>query len=85
MIFVESKYGSRWKGVVLKEYSIYCHYPKKYKGVGYIVLVIKDRNGNIPNKRIIHSRNKDWFKVIEPFDISNINTDWFKNYKNSIR
>lgn len=78
MKFVQSRYGSRWRGVVLEEYSISVSYPKKYKGTGYKVLIVRDRNGNIPNRRIIHSRNEHWFVKTEPIDISNINKDWFK-------
>jgi hypothetical protein len=76
--FVRSKYRSKWKGIVLSTYDIRGSYPKSYKGIGYNVLIIKDKNGNTPNRRIIRSLNKDWFEEIEPFDINHINKDWYK-------
>ena len=78
MKFVISLYGSRWKGLVLDTYSIQTSFLKKYKGIGYRVLILKDKNGNTSRKRIIKSMNKDWFKEITPFSISNINPDWLK-------
>ena len=53
-------------------------YPKKYKGVGYKVLILIDRSGNRMRKRIIKSRNREWFEQIAPFDISWVNPDWLK-------
>lgn len=75
-LFVKSKYSSPFIGIVLEEYVISTSYPKKYKGIGYKVLVVKDKSGNIPRKRIIHERNKEWFVKVKLFDISYINKDW---------
>lgn len=75
-IFVESRYSSRWKGIVLEEYDIQTTYPSKYRGVGYKVLVLLDRNGKRVKDRNIIRRNKDWFKVIPALDITWVNKDW---------
>ena len=70
--FVKSKYLSPWSGVVIDK--------KNRTGINplYLILVLKDKNGNIPRKRIIKTLDSDWTIEIEKFDISNINRDWFK-------
>jgi len=70
--FVKSKYSSHWSGVVIDK--------KKRTGINplYLILVLKDKNGNIPRKRIIKTLDSSWTIEIDKFDISNINQDWLK-------
>jgi len=80
MKFVESKYRSRWKGVIIDEkphkYKIR---NKKYDIKLYMVLILFTPSGHIQRKRIIRRTNSLWCKEIEQLDVSGINPDWFKN------
>jgi hypothetical protein len=70
--FVKSKYSSAWSGVVIDK--------KNRTGMNplYLILVLKDKNGNTPRKRIIKTLDSAWTIEIDKFDISYINQDWFK-------
>lgn len=70
--FVKSKYASAWSGVVVDK-----KHRTGYNDL-YMILVLKDKNGNIPRKRIIKTLDSAWTIEIDKFDISNINEDWFK-------
>lgn len=74
--FVASRHKSPFIGVVLDR--------KKRNGVGDLlsILVVKDRRGNIPRKRIMKVLDEAWTKEVLPFDISHINKDWFANMPN---
>lgn len=74
--FVKSNYKSSWKGIVLDIYTLpkYCNIePTVYK-----VLIVQDKNGNTPRKKIIKRLNRNWLEEIEPFDITHINKDWYE-------
>lgn len=70
--FVKSKYSSAWSGVVIDK--------KNRTGTTplYLILVLKDKNGNTPRKRIVKTLDSAWTIEIDKFDISNINEDWLK-------
>lgn len=70
--FVKSKYSSAWSGVVIDK--------KNRTGINplYLILVLKDKNGNTPRKRILKILDSSWTIEIDKFDISNINQDWLK-------
>ena len=70
--FVKSKYSSAWSGVVIDK--------KNRTGINplYLILVLKDKNGNTPRKRIVKTLDSSWTVEIDKFDISNINEDWLK-------
>ena len=70
--FVKSKYSSPWSGVVIDK--------KNRTGINplYLILVLKDKNGNTPRKRIVKTLDSSWTVEIDKFDISNINEDWLK-------
>lgn len=70
--FVKSKYSSAWSGVVIDK--------KNRTGINplYLILVLKDKNGNTPRKRIVKTLDSAWTIEIDKFDISNINEDWLK-------
>jgi hypothetical protein len=70
--FVKSKYKSRWKGVIIDK-----QHRTGFDDL-YLVLVLKDKNGNVPRKRTIKRIADNWTEEINKFDISNINKDWFK-------
>ena len=71
--FVRSRYLSPWSGVVIG---------RKNRGGDsnplYLILILKDRKGNTPRKRIIKILDSFWTVEIDKFDISNINQDWLK-------
>lgn len=70
--FVKSKYASPWIGIVLNEQ------PRvKYKSL-FTILIIEDKSGNTPRKRIIKTLDEAWTEEVDNFDISHINKDWFK-------
>jgi len=71
--FVKSKYSSGWSGVVIDK--------KNRTGINplYLIIVLKDKNGNTPRKRIIKILDSAWTIEIAKFDISNINQDWLKD------
>lgn len=68
--FVKSKYASAWSGVVIDK--------KHRTGINdlYLILVLKDKNGNTPRKRIIKTLDASWTIEIDKFDITHINKDW---------
>ena len=70
--FVKSEYLSAWSGVVIDK--------KNRKGISplYLILVLKDKNGNTPRKRMVKMLDSGWTVEIDKFDISNINEDWLK-------
>lgn len=70
--FVKSKYSSAWSGVVIDK--------KNRTGINplYLILVLKDKNGNTPRKRIVKTLDSAWTIEIDKFDIANINEDWLK-------
>jgi hypothetical protein len=76
--FVKSKYKSPWVGVIIDK--------KHRTGMNdlYLILVLKDRNGNIPRKRMLKTLDSFWITEVDSFDISNINKDWFKLIKLNI-
>lgn len=73
--FVKSKYASPWVGIVLDK--------KHRTGINdlYTILIVEDRLGNTPRKRIIATLDSAWTQEINKFNISHINKDWFINYK----
>lgn len=67
---VISHFRSRWRGVILDI--------EKYQSTTICtVLVIKDRNGNTPRKRILRKLSIWWLTECEDLDTSHINKDWF--------
>lgn len=65
--FVKSQYNAKWDGIILREWpSGRC-----------LVLIVRHRNGSTPKRRIIIRIHIGWLKPIEPFDISEINENWF--------
>lgn len=62
-----SAFTSNWCGLVL-------HTHKDYN----LILVLKDKNGNTPRKRITKIAHTLLLEEIPSFDISHINKDWFK-------
>lgn len=70
--FVKSKYASPWIGIVLHKQ------PRvKYLDL-YTILIVEDKSGNTPRKRIIKTLDEGWTEEVYSFDISHINKDWFK-------
>lgn len=69
-MFVQSKYKSNWKGVVLKVIN------RENLEPLFVVLILKDRLGNKPRKRILKKYSSFWFIKIKEIDISNYNKDW---------
>lgn len=65
--FVMSYHKSCWTGIILYSFPAGTH----------LVLVIKDRNGHRPRKRIAHIRSGLKLKLVEPVDITDINLRWF--------
>lgn len=76
--FVKSNYKSAWKGIVLDIYTFEHKCYRNTKYVVYKVLIVKDKNGNTPRKKIIKRLNRNWLEEIEPFDITHINKDWYE-------
>ena len=72
--FVRSRYSSPWIGVVVDEIN-------RTNSKLYVMVVVKDRNGNKPRKRMVKYLDSRWTVDIDKFDISNLNKDWFKNIK----
>lgn len=71
--FVISHYDSPWIGIVLD-------YKKRTNNKSFLlVLVLKDKNCNLPRKRILKILDESWTREIPPFDISHVNKDWFTN------
>jgi hypothetical protein len=67
---VISHFRSHWKGVILDI--------EKYPSTTICtVLIIKDRNGNTPRKRILRKLSIWWLTECEVIDTSHINKDWF--------
>ena len=83
MKFVKSKYASPWTGVVLKEWDK----KRRKEGINpfrgydkwkvFLVLVTHDKSGNKMRKRYLKTFSAGWMKIIESFDLSKINKDWF--------
>jgi hypothetical protein len=71
--FVKSKFASRWTGIVLdiKE--------RKGRNPVYLILIIKDKNGITPRKRILTVLDSYWTAEVNKFDLSFLNRDWLKN------
>ena len=79
MKYVKSNYAAPWTGVVLNQV-------KRGSGLGDLCLVLttKDKNGNIPRKRILKIFDVFWLNEIKPFSLSEINPDWFTNLENTV-
>lgn len=82
--FVRSEFRSRWEGVVIKVETGRC---KKWANGGYYssvtytdctVLILRDKNGNVPHRRIIKYLDAGWLTEIPSIDMSHINKDWLK-------
>ena len=71
--FVEIYYRSKYIAVILDRLN-------KSNNVGYLylILIVRDRLGNIPKRRILHIFSQGWTKPVKAIDISNINSDWFR-------
>ena len=74
--FVKSKYASRWCGIVLDKKN-----RTKYNPL-YLILILKDKNGNTPRKRILKRLDSSYTIEVGNIDLSNINKDWFKRLPN---
>ncbi len=68
--FVKSTYASAWSGIVIDI--------KNRTGMSplYLILILKDKNGRTPRKRMIKQLDSTWVIKIKKFDISHINKDW---------
>lgn len=77
--FVNSTYRGRWSGIILKITE-----RSEYEDLA-MVLLLKDRNGNTPRKRVIKTLSVGWLTKIKPFDITNINPDWYKGLGNFLK
>lgn len=73
MKFVKSKFASPWEGVVID-------ITKRRNKLNplYLCLIVKDRGGNLPRKRILKTLDSSWLIEIKPFNITHVNKDWFK-------
>jgi hypothetical protein len=80
MKFVKSKFRSPWKGVVIDIVK-----RRNKLNPLYICLIVKDRNGNIPRKRILKTLDSDWLIEISSFDITNINNEWFTPISSQVK
>ena len=66
-------------GVILLMKPYKTDFPKRYETWFCLTLILKDKNGKKPRKRILKSININSLKEIDKFDIEHINKDWFKN------
>lgn len=71
--FVKSHYNAPWRGVIVDR--------EKRKNCGDLlfILVLLDRHGNKPKKRITAVLDENWTTECEPIDLSEYNPDWFIN------
>ena len=44
-----------------------------------LVMVLRDKNGAVPRKRMFKLLDASWTEAINEIDTSGINPDWFKN------
>lgn len=68
--FVRSKYSVPWLGVVIDKKH------RTREADLYLILILLDKNGNVPSKRIVKTCDARWTEEIEKFDITYINKDW---------
>ncbi len=73
--FVQSRYKSRWTGIILHEIPVISK-EREYNSA--VVLVVKCANGEKPRKRILKVYSTYWLNTVKHTDISWINKDWFK-------
>lgn len=68
--FVKSHYRSTWKGIIIDKLTRH--------GIGdlLLILVVEDKNGNRPRKRLIKILDESWVKPCAAVDIQNLNKDW---------
>ena len=69
--FVKSHYSARWKGVVIDKKNRTGYSPL------YLILVLKDSNGNIPRKRMVKILDSGWTTEINRINLDGVNTRWF--------
>jgi hypothetical protein len=62
--FVKSHYRRAWTGIVIDR--------RKRHGQGdlLLILVVRDRNGNVPRKRLIKILDEAWITYVPAVDIS---------------
>ena len=67
-----SNYRSKWTGYILDLI------PRNNQNDLGIIIIVQDKNGNIPKERILKCLDVSW---LEPYfidiDISDVNKDWF--------
>lgn len=71
--FIRCHYRSRWEGMVIDW--------QKRKDIAplFLVMVLRDKNGAVPRKRMFKLLDASWAEAINKIDTSGINPDWFKN------
>jgi len=70
--FVRSKYRSKWYGVVIDILK------RKTAKDLYLILVLKDKNGDRIKGQLFKILDEAWTEDIEPFDITGYNKMWFE-------